>query len=70
MVISLSKTMYLKCPSCKERRVLEEQLARLEWRRMCIGCGFVYKITAEVEQRDLDTALLAELASYQLSLDG
>jgi len=59
--------MFLKCPSCKERMVLEEKTGRLEWRRLCVACGHVYTIQARTET--LDDSLLAEIGQYQAILD-
>jgi len=38
--------MFLKCPKCQERKVLEVELADLTWKRACHECGFVYTLAA------------------------
>jgi hypothetical protein len=33
-----------KCPRCKDQSVVEDAIAYLEWKRMCLSCGFVFTI--------------------------
>lgn len=39
--------MYSKCPRCRERAVLERELARFLWERYCTECGFKFTIKAQ-----------------------
>lgn len=43
--------MFLKCPRCKDRSVLEQEVSRLTWERTCTAedCKFVYTISAVTE---------------------
>lgn len=39
--------MFLKCPRCKDRAVLEREVGYLTWQRICGACGFEYTIRAQ-----------------------
>lgn len=52
------KVMFLRCVRCKDRAVLDEAVAKGEWRRTCTSCGFVYTIRAEPELFSLDRDLM------------
>jgi ribosomal protein L37AE/L43A len=45
--------MFTKCPRCKERQVLEREVAYLTWERSCQDCGFVFTVSANIKKLDL-----------------